>query len=303
MTGRWWTYQRERFPLAAYGLLAVVASFAALSYPALLAGRPMLPAGTQLLAASISALAFFVQMRVADEFKDRDDDARWRPYRPVPRGLVKLRELAAIAGASAVLQVALALAVSPRLLATLALAWAYFGLMSMEFFAGPWLKARPLAYLLSHLPMAGLIVLHLSAFAWLPATTAPPAGAGLLIAIGVTATAVLELGRKLRAPADEEPGVLTYSKAWGRRRGTFAWLAAVILLGQLAGAGAASLGHLGATADMAMATFPAGAAIIAAGFILRPSRRKATAIDIYSRTGALLAYLAVSPLSLLVLLL
>ena len=36
---------------------------------------------------------FFLQLRIADEFKDFAEDSRFRPYRPVPRGLVTLTEL------------------------------------------------------------------------------------------------------------------------------------------------------------------------------------------------------------------
>ena len=37
---------------------------------------------------------------------------------------------------------------------------------------------------------------------------------------------VLEIGRKLRAPEDEEPGVSTYTAEWGRDRALAAWLLA-----------------------------------------------------------------------------
>src|SRR5829696_4543202 len=93
---RWWAYQRERFPVFAHGLL-----IAAFSYSALLRGRAAVePAGA--LAAFVTAFLFFLQLRIADEFKDFEEDARYRPYRAVPRGLVSLRELGvvfALAGA------------------------------------------------------------------------------------------------------------------------------------------------------------------------------------------------------------
>ena len=85
----------------------------------------------------------FFQLRIADEFKDREEDARWRPYRPVPRGLVKLSELRVVFIIAALLQIALVLAHDVRLLLVLAVAWTYFTLMSVEFFCRDWLKARP----------------------------------------------------------------------------------------------------------------------------------------------------------------
>jgi 4-hydroxybenzoate polyprenyltransferase len=38
---------------------------------------------------------------------------------------------------------------------------------------------------------------------------------------------VIELGRKIRAPAQEEQGVETYSFLWGRRNAVLSWLAAL----------------------------------------------------------------------------
>ena len=35
----------------------------------------------------------FLMVRIVDEFKDYEEDCKYRPYRPVPRGLIKLKEL------------------------------------------------------------------------------------------------------------------------------------------------------------------------------------------------------------------
>ena len=53
-----------------------------------------------------TAFLFFLQLRIADEFKDFEEDSRYRPYRPVPRGLVRLRELGWLGAAAACLQLA-----------------------------------------------------------------------------------------------------------------------------------------------------------------------------------------------------
>ena len=85
MASRWWIYQRERFPVFGHGPLILAFSFSAMSYSALLRGATSLrPAAA--LVAFVTAFLFFLQLRIADEFKDAEDDARWRPYRPVPRG-------------------------------------------------------------------------------------------------------------------------------------------------------------------------------------------------------------------------
>src|SRR2546430_12635765 len=80
----------------------------AVSYSALLRGRSAVePAAA--LTAFVTAFLFFLQLRIADEFKDFEEDSRYRPYRPVPRGLVGLRELAWVGVGTAVVQLRLAL--------------------------------------------------------------------------------------------------------------------------------------------------------------------------------------------------
>ena len=55
------------------------------------------------------------------------------------------------------LQLAIALAVDVRLVPGLLLVWAWFGLMSKEFFARGWLRAHPIAYIASHMAIVPLI--------------------------------------------------------------------------------------------------------------------------------------------------
>lgn len=214
MTSRWWVYQRERFPVLAHGALILAFSGSAVALSALLRGA--WPSGPALAVAFASAFLFFFQLRVSDEFKDNDDDRRYRPYRPVPRGLVTLRELAQLSAAAALLQVLLALWLDPHLIAVLAVVWIYMTLMAREFYAPEWLKARPFTYLWSHMLVVPLIDLYATACDWLPEEAAPPAGLGWFLAASFFNGVVVEIGRKLRAPADEEPGVETYSAVWGR---------------------------------------------------------------------------------------
>ncbi len=225
---RLWIYQNERFPLAKHGLLIAIFSGAAVGYGARLTDtRPSLVSA---LVAFFSTFGFFWQMRVADEFKDLADDLQYRPYRPVPRGLVRLSELAVLGVISAVLQLLLALWLAPPLFGLLAIIWAYFGLMCREFFVRPWLKAHPVAYVLSHMVIVPLIGGYAVATQTLPQ-------AGLLVPGGLTPFLltcfcnglVIELGRKIRLPAGEEPGVETYSALWGLAGAVRLWLGAVVL--------------------------------------------------------------------------
>ena len=76
---RWWIYQRERFPLLAHGSLVAVFSFSAVAYSSLLRGETSSPALVTWLVAFVTSLAFFLQLRIADEFKDFEEDSRYRP--------------------------------------------------------------------------------------------------------------------------------------------------------------------------------------------------------------------------------
>src|ERR1041385_7457659 len=141
---RWWVYQRERFPILAHGVLIAAFSSSAVSYSAMLRDhRPRLPS---IAVAFITCFLFFLQLRIADEFKDFDEDSRYRPYRPVPRGLVHLNELGKVALVGALLQLLLALWLSPALVGLLLLVWLYLALMQKEFFLGHRLRARPASY-------------------------------------------------------------------------------------------------------------------------------------------------------------
>lgn len=213
--------------------LTALVGWSAVSYSGLLRGVEGRPTAKAALVAMASTFLFFWQLRVADEFKDARDDLRHRRGLPVPRGLVSLRELGWLAAASAVAHAALALWLSNRMPLALAAVWFYMALMTREFFVAEWLKARPLAYVLSHMLVIPLVVFYASAADWLPAGANPPPGLGWLLALSYATGLVLELGRKVRAPQDESPGVETYSAAWGPRTAAAAWLGAVALSGLL----------------------------------------------------------------------
>ncbi|OYV03717.1 MAG: hypothetical protein CFE26_20690, partial [Verrucomicrobiales bacterium VVV1] len=128
---------------------------------------------------------------------------------------------------SAVAQVGLALLLDPRLLIVLGLAWTYLALMSVEFFCREWLKARPVVYLVSHMGIMPLVDFFATSCEWMPAHGRPPAGLGWFLAASFFNGIVIELGRKLRQPIDEEEGVETYSRLWGKGLASGIWLLAM----------------------------------------------------------------------------
>ncbi len=286
---RLWIYQAERFPLASYGLLVAVIAAAGVGFSLTARGAAGLPPAQAALTAFVVAFVFFFQLRVADEFKDLADDARYRPYRAVPRGLVTLRELAWLAFAGGAVQAAATWAWAPALGWALGAGWGYLWLMRVEFFAPAWLKAHPLLYMLSHMGMLPLIFVYITGCDWLAAGAGTPPGLGWFLAAGYCNGMVIEIGRKLRAPDDEEAGVETYSKLWGRAGGAAAWTAALALSGVCGAAAAASYGWGGA-----MATLAAALTTIAVALALRyvglPTSARAGAIDTFSALHVLVLY-------------
>lgn len=170
-----------------------------------------------------SCLIFFLQLRIADEFKDLEEDSRWRPYRPVPRGLVTLRELAMVFAAGTLAQLALALWLEPRLVLLLGITWIYLAAMSKEFFVRRWLQGKHLLYMGSHMAIMPLIDLYATSSDWMLAGDAPPPGLFWFLCASLCNGMVIEIGRKIRRPQDEEEGVNTYSHVWGRPRAVAAW--------------------------------------------------------------------------------
>lgn len=257
---RFWQYQSERFPLANHGALTLVFAISGCAFTAGFSNT--WPSPTAIALAAIAGLCQFALLRIADEHKDFATDSAHRPYRAVPRGLVTLAELRAIGVVAAVLMLAaVAFAQSlPLAILTLAL-WLYFALMTMEFFVPEWLKARPVVYLFSHMIITPLLAWTMASFQLVhdgvAVTEVPARTGGYLFAI-LFLGVVLELGRKIRAAQDEEPGVETYSALWGPTVARNAWLAAaavsaltlLIAIGQIGGSVTVAL--LGAATGLAI---------------------------------------------------
>jgi 4-hydroxybenzoate polyprenyltransferase len=239
---------------------------------------------------TLTAIGFFFLLRVADEHKDAELDVRARPELPVPRGLVTLGELRRAGAVVALAAVAANALVEPRLLWLLAPASAWAMLMAREFFVPEWLRARPLAYLLSHMVVMPLLFTYLTAADWLAFDAAPPRALGLFLALAFLNGLLVEIGRKLRAPGDERPGVETYTQTWGLRAAFFVWLAVLALAAVLAllaarAAGAGSIATLGLALSALLAAWPAVA------FLRGPRTSRAKTTETAAGVWTLASYL------------
>jgi 4-hydroxybenzoate polyprenyltransferase len=294
---RWWVYQRERFPILAHGLLIAAFSFSAVCFSALLRGQTALPGIRTVVVAFVTAFLFFLQLRIADEFKDFEEDSRYRPYRPVPRGLVSLRELGILGVLGGLVQLGLALWLQPSPVLLLGLAWVYLALMSKEFFVGGWLKAHPVTYLVSHMVIIPLVDLYATACDWWPAGAGPPRGLIWFLIVSYFNGVVIELGRKIRGPKDEEPGVNTYSVLWGQRTAVGAWLGAMLVTALCAGVAAYQIEFLVPVACLLIVLLVT-AGLVGVRFLRDPVTRRAKLIETLSGIWTLLMYLSLGAVPL-----
>ena len=181
---------------------------------------------------------FFFQLRITDEFKDYEEDLKYRPYRPVQRGVISLKALGKIGIATIIIQIILAHVINPKLIYFMLLVWFYMFLMTKEFFIKNWLTERILIYALSHVVIMIFITLvivkgtgyilesHFLETLYLSVEKYEKnifIGLIPLFALNYLNGIVLEIGRKTRRADEEEYGVQTYSKLWGKKK------AAVIL--------------------------------------------------------------------------
>ena len=185
----------------------------------------------KIIALFIIIFMFFFQLRITDEFKDYEEDLKYRAYRPVQRGIISLKALGKIGIATVIIQIIFAHAINPKIIYYMMLVWIYMFFMAKEFFIKKWLTKRILIYALSHVVIMVFITLviveatqyivpknifdvfilqrykHNIDFALIP-----------LFALNYLNGIVLEIGRKTRKTDEEEHGVQTYSKLWGRKK-------------------------------------------------------------------------------------
>ena len=187
----------------------------------------------KLLPLFIIIFMFFFQLRITDEFKDYEEDLKYRSYRPVQRGIISLKILRKIGIATVIVQIILAHVINPKLIYFMLLVWIYMFLMTKEFFIKNWLTERILIYALSHVVIMIFITLvivkgtgyilesHFLETLYLSLERYEKNIFIALIplfALNYLNGIVLEIGRKTRKSDEEEHGVQTYSNLWGRKK-------------------------------------------------------------------------------------
>lgn len=215
---KWYTYQKERFPVLAFGSYVFAIAFATYCFSNSEFNK-VYPLGTSffdwkiILTMFVLGLLQFLMVRIIDEFKDYEEDCKYRPYRPVPRGLISLKELKVLFIICAILQIAITAIVNRYALKFLVLLWIVFYLMTKGFFIKKVLDKHILLEVTFDEIMMPILVVFLSKF---------PNGRifltnryFLFLFMTYVVSWIIEIARKVRCKEDEEEGVRTYTAVFG----------------------------------------------------------------------------------------
>lgn len=211
---KWYTYQKERFPVLMYGIYIFSIVFAVFCFTNYIVKNQYGIDYIKLIPMFIVAFLQFLMVRITDEFKDYEEDCKYRPYRPVPRGLITLKELKVLFIISAVLQVLITFLFNKSGLICLALVWFVSGLLSKDFFIKKIIDKHILLGVLLDEVLMPVLVLYLSSYIYIGIEIWP------ILLISYFASWTVEIARKIRCKKDEEKGVKTYTAVFGIKKAT-----------------------------------------------------------------------------------
>jgi len=292
-------YQRERFPIAANGIIITAFTFSAISYSRICRGNTGFISLMDFIIGVFASFTLFLLVRIFDEFKDRVEDAKYRSYLPVPRGLISFRELKWIGWVVAILQVAIIGIFQTKMLLLYSVVLVYLFLMAVEFFVPKWLKQKQLLYIISHMMIIPLIDLYSSGLDWLLGSSSGfHIGILWFMIVSFANGLVIEFGRKIRIPEKEEIGVVTYSKMYGTKKSVVIWLV-LLSTTMLLAVGAGLFAGYGLYSILVFAFFYAICTIPALSFISTPTHKKSKFIEYASGIWTALMYLSLGAIPML----
>lgn len=226
---RVWIYQKERFPLFVNLIAVTTFTFSAISYSRICRNVDGFIETKDFIIGCFATFTLFLLVRIFDEFKDKEDDAKYRKYLPVPRGVIKLKELRNIGIVVAILQIlAITIFQLPMLILYLIVIF-YLCLMGVEFFVAEWLRKKQILYIASHMIIIPLLDIYSSGLDWLLDGSTPHWGLAFFFGVSYLNGMIVEFGRKFKAPEDEEEGVVSYTKMWGIKKAFLIWFSCLFI--------------------------------------------------------------------------
>lgn len=218
---KWYTYQKERFPVLVYGLYIFCIVFAVFSFcnyevkmyhnslVFIQEAEELVINYYNLIPMFITAFLQFLIIRIIDEFKDYDEDCKYRPYRPVPRGLVTLKELKILFIICMAVQAIITIFINFQSFFWLCILWIFFFIMSKGFFIKKFLDKHLLFEVFLDELLIVFLGLYLASYIYIDKNI------WIILAVLYIVSWIVEIARKIRAKEDEEEGVKTYTAVLG----------------------------------------------------------------------------------------
>ncbi len=220
---RYLRFVNERFPVVSH-LVMVVTFFLG---TILMAGDYESLFNKELYKVIMSAVVIvfiFIHLRILDEIKDYKSDIEAHPDRPLPRGLISVKEAGILVFSIIVIELGLAFLVSINFFIALVMTIFYSLLMFKEFFIGNFLSKRIFLYALTHTPVTLFIIITI--FAVYNGNIFSINRLYLSIS-GILQAFVFEISRKTFIKEMEKKGLASYS---GMAGFGFSIIVCVILL-------------------------------------------------------------------------
>ena len=206
---KWYMYQKERFPVGVYGLYIFCIVFAVFCYCNYMNKIEEIKY-CFLIPMFVFSFLQFLMVRIVDEFKDFEEDSKFRPYRPVPRGLVTLKELKVLFVICLLIQIAIAVTLNVKNIGLLIGFWAFFFLFCKDFFIKKYLDKHILMTVAIDEILVVFLALYISSF-----VHSINSMMWIILLVVYLVSWVVEIARKVRCKKDEEKGVKTYTSVLG----------------------------------------------------------------------------------------
>lgn len=167
---------------------------------------------TNLVLSLVVCTLIFFHLRLFDEWKDYDVDCEVNPDRPLPRGLIELREYKFVMAAVIVLEITAAALIGPHAVIAVLVPIGYSLLMFVEFFVGDWLRPKLELYAVTHTLISAWITVFIYAALTDTALHEIPAELTVVMVLAWMLFNIFEFARKTYARDEERPDVESYSK-------------------------------------------------------------------------------------------
>lgn len=288
---RFWIYQSERFPVIMNIIASFIFSFSVIVFSRVCRGASgFVDLKDYFISTYISFTLFFL-VRIFDEFKDREEDAQFRPYLPVPRGLISFRELSIVGAVFIISQIGLILWLQPSMWLLYALFFSYLLLMRYEFFVPVYLKKHHFLYIGSHMLIIPLLDLYSSGIDWKLSNIGFHYGIILFMVVSYCNGLIVEFGRKMKATENEEEGVTSYTKIWGISKAVSIWLFTIVVTAGVAIFSGFYM-QCGWLVLTCIALFIVPMFWVGLNFKKNPSKKSAKLMEVFSALWTVFMYLA-----------